>query len=439
MSSDRHRAEILLGAGTRSVARGGGHLLSFAFYLLVTRLYGPGPAGIYVLSLTVWRIASLFALLGTQESTVRFVAAGAGEDGRMDVAGIRRRILLLVVPASLIVSAVLWLLAPVLAGRVFGETALTTPFRLTAAAAPFAGAMAVNAACFRGLKKIAAYTLVQSILPSAIGLALLVPLALWGPRTDSAPVLAYSAAMVTAGVLSFLLWHVLSRPRGGAPADTPSVSTVLRVSTPMLVTAGMHFVLNWTDAFMLGLFRTSEDVGIYRAAFRIASLVTFAMEAVRSIAGPKIAQLYWQGRSDELRRAVQFSSRVVFAVALPCFLAILACPSLLMRMFGGVFAAGWPCLVLLACGQFVSASCGLVGIFLQMAGEQKALRNITVCGAGANLLLNLLLIPLYGITGAAAATAFSTALWNIMAARYARKKFGFTVGMIGVAGAGGRG
>ena len=79
-------------------------------------------------------------------------------------------------------------------------------------------------------------------------------------------------------------------------------------------------------------------------------------------------------------------------------------------------------------GQFVNIMCGSVGYFLTMTGEQKAFNYIIFMGGGVNILLNLLLIPKYGIDGAAAASFVSTCLWNIAALKYIKNKYNLYIG-----------
>jgi O-antigen/teichoic acid export membrane protein len=85
-------------------------------------------------------------------------------------------------------------------------------------------------------------------------------------------------------------------------------------------------------------------------------------------------------------------------------------------------------LVLLAIGQFVHSISGATGLFMNMTGNQKALRNIMLIAAVLNIGINIILIPSLGIYGAAIAAMVSLIAWNITTLIYIKMKFGKTTG-----------
>ena len=85
-----------------------------------------------------------------------------------------------------------------------------------------------------------------------------------------------------------------------------------------------------------------------------------------------------------------------------------------MGIFGNSFKSGAFILVILALGQFINVITGSVGYLLMMSGNERLLRNNIIFIAVLNLTLNLLLIPKYGILGAAISTSVSLALQNII-------------------------
>ena len=91
-----------------------------------------------------------------------------------------------------------------------------------------------------------------------------------------------------------------------------------------------------------------------------------------------------------------------------------------LGLFGANYVLARDALLLLLGGQFFSSLCGPGAIYLNMTGKQKKLNTILILGLGINVVLNLMLIPIYGIEGAAAATLISMIFWNclIVAAVY---------------------
>ena len=219
------------------------------------------------------------------------------------------------------------------------------------------------------------------------------------------------------------------------PSDTKSGKTsmvskreILKVSIPMFMTAAMLLIMGWTDTFMLGLFRSTEEVGIYRVAFKISLLTSITAGSFYSIIAPKFSELYWGHKKDKLKIIAKFSSKLILFSSFPLFLLIVLFSKQILGIFGTKFIEGSIALIILALGQFVNAVIGPVGFFLDMTNKQILVRNAMITGAIVNVLFNLLLIPTYGISGAAFATLLSTMTWNGIASIFVYKIYGYWIG-----------
>jgi len=182
----------------------------------------------------------------------------------------------------------------------------------------------------------------------------------------------------------------------------------------------------WTDKLMLGNMRSPEEVGIYFTAFKLSMFASIALMAVNSIAAPIFAELYGKKDMDRLRKVAHQSSKIIFLTTLPLVLGFLIFPDFLLGLFGPEFAEkGVIAFMLLSFGKLISSLSGSVGNILQMTGKQVAFMNILFIGAIVNLVLNLFLIPKFGINGAALASMISLSLWNLIMVYFVKRKFGF--------------
>jgi O-antigen/teichoic acid export membrane protein len=105
-------------------------------------------------------------------------------------------------------------------------------------------------------------------------------------------------------------------------------------------------------------------------------------------------------------------------------LVVILFPQWVLSLAGPDFVIGSTALVILACGQFVIVATGPGGFLLSMTGRQAILRNVNVMGALLNVALNAILIPLWGVVGAATATATSLALINLALVWQAKRQVG---------------
>jgi O-antigen/teichoic acid export membrane protein len=175
----------------------------------------------------------------------------------------------------------------------------------------------------------------------------------------------------------------------------------------------------------LGFFATPDQIGIYKVAVQMATLAAFGLQAVNTVVAPRFADLYAQNKMERLQELATGSARITLAVnmLLTILFAILGQPFFIV-VFGSEFSASYLPLLILLIGQTANASTGPVAFLLNMTGHEKdTMRGIAIA-AGVNILLNLLMIPQWGIQGAAAATAIATVIWNGILWWVAKKRLG---------------
>jgi O-antigen/teichoic acid export membrane protein len=170
-------------------------------------------------------------------------------------------------------------------------------------------------------------------------------------------------------------------------------------------------------------------VGYYAIAVKLATLTTFILSAINSMAAPKFSELFHSGNLPELFYVAKKSTKLIFWTTLPILLGLLSFghPTLSI-VFGRDFVVAYPALVLLVVGQFFNSISGSTGVFMNMTGNEKVFKNIMMFSAALNVFLNLLLIPKFGIKGAAIAAMTSLITWNSITLLFIKKKFGKTTG-----------
>jgi O-antigen/teichoic acid export membrane protein len=224
-------------------------------------------------------------------------------------------------------------------------------------------------------------------------------------------------------------------------AVTPSYETVVwaRSILPLSLVAGLQIVNSQIGIVLLGLFASSEEVGIYRVAAQTATLVVFSLTAVNMVIAPHVSQLYTAGNKERLQRMTTWSARGILLIAVPVSgVFILYGEAILVLLFGDKYRTGHTALAILCVGQLVSAAMGSVGLLLNMSGyERDTVRGVAL-SAVANVLLNIILIPTFGMNGAATATAVTLLMWNAVLCRQVWVRLGIQSTVFGVGLAGDR-
>jgi len=181
----------------------------------------------------------------------------------------------------------------------------------------------------------------------------------------------------------------------------------------------------WTAVVVLGIFEPVPTVGVYSAAARTAALSTLVLIAFGGVFSPLAAGLYRQERLGDLGRLYEDVSRWAFTGALAFFLVTAPLAPDIMLFFGREFAHGWPVIVVISAAQLFNSSVGPTARLLAMTGHQNAVMVSTVGSAVAAVVLNLLLVPAYGVAGAAIATAAALVLANGSSLVFVYRNLGF--------------
>lgn len=199
---------------------------------------------------------------------------------------------------------------------------------------------------------------------------------------------------------------------------------LLRASLPLLVVSAANLAMSWTDILVLGIWSDPQQVGIYGISARLAGTTSFILIAANSVVAPRLAVAFANKNHERLAYLAQRSVFWTSIAVLPLVAFLLAFPTLVLQIFGKSFQDGTWVVRILALGQLISVSLGPVGYLLVMTGREKHLRNATVIGALSNLAGNLILVPFFGIIGAATATAFSLAVMKVLAWFWVRQELG---------------
>lgn len=421
-----HLLERLRGGGIGAVlARGASVFLviqvlglgvSFGLQVLLARTMGAESYGVYVYVLSWMALLLLVCRAGLGTASLRFVAAFCAQRDWARLRGYLRTSQLVVSGASLAVAAATALVAWGLEGRTPAATRET--LLVASLALPVHAFLQLWSHMLRGFQRVVASqvpaTLVQPAL-LALAVAALVVARPGGLQAPTAMALNLGSAFV-AGLLT------LASLRAAVPAEARRAKAEgeprewLRVALPLFVVNALLVVQERTDVLVVGSLLGPREAGIYGAASRVASLLAFGLTAVNAWAAPLISDLHARGDRAGLQRLARLAARAIFAITFPACLCVALFGRQLLSAFGPEFAAAHAALLILAASQLVNALAGPVGFLMTMTGRQNAAARILGLHTVLVVVLCLVLVPRFGMVGAALATAFTRASWNVVMA-----------------------
>ena len=399
----------------------GGMISQYIFIFLVARLYGPKEQGAFTLCFTVLQLFAIFSQMGLDNRLVRIIAANRDNGDTSIIKTTYLQSLRLTLIASSIWAIATFLAAPFIAGTIFSKPELTDELQQTCMAFVPLVIIGLNSAGFRGFKNMTGFMIFKGIQPLLSAILLLV---IFYMKSSLGVVDAYTYAMIGTCILSFITWYRFSKMREGSYQPTLNWSQMLGESMPMMLTGSMFFILGWTDNIILGIFRSSEEVGMYDAAFKLSTLSAIVLLAINAIQAPIFSDLYHKNEMGRLQQIILKSNRLLFFTSLPVTLILCFFPETILGFLGEGFKGAWLALILLSIGNFVNSITGSIGILLQMSGHQKQYNKIITTTAIGSIVLNFILIPKIGLVGAAISSSAAKIIQNLISVAYAKKKLG---------------
>jgi O-antigen/teichoic acid export membrane protein len=396
-------------------------LAGYLFKIYLARVIGAEALGLYALGMTIIAFLGIFNGLGLSQSAVRFVAlyCATGEKNRLR--GFLVRTLTLLLGTNILLAAGVLLAGPWVAEHVYHTVELNHYFWLFSLIMLLGALTSYAGQVLQGYKDITRRTVITNFIGSPLVIFLTIGFLLLGWGLWGYLFAQVLSAVGVVGLLFVSAWKLtpreVFRQRGPLP---PLGKQVISFGIAALGLSILEFLLAQTDKILLGFYLNPREVGIYAVAMAVVAFVPIGLQSVNQIFSPTIADLHARGQRELLGLLFQTLTKWIFAFTLPLAIAVVTFAQPLMRVFGSDFAKGWPVLVIGTIGQLANAGTGSVGYLLFMSGNQNRLVKIQSTMTAVSVLLNVLLIPRWGIVGAVVAAATANAgtnAWNLLQVR----------------------
>jgi len=406
------------GERRRLVARGGAvnilgnafGIIEWPFLIVVTRVLGAAVLGNFLVARYIVDILLRLGVLGLDKGLLRHIpiarASRSSQDRKHAVLGTSFRYML---GTSLILVAAAFLLTDVvleLSGKDHTGDAQQW-VSLMVFALPGQAAVVFFLHALRGMSKMAAFVLVQNLTFPALTFVL--SLAGIGMQFGWASlVFAYLSSTYACAALSYVLYRK-AFPSTGVRALISSArdGALLRFSVPQGVTELLNYSLPRVGAIiLLGFYADrAEFVATFAVATWIAVLVRKPRQGLEVSAAPVLSGLLARGEHAQFSTTYRQVARWISLLYVPVACVLALASPLIMSGFGPEYRSYWMVVPILVVGRLVNGLGGPTQIALLMAGRSRlellnnALANLT------NIVLNLVLVPRYGVLGAALATS----------------------------------
>lgn len=404
----RRRFSALALAGLLVASRVGGAGLNFLTQLMLAHLLGAAEFGVYATVFAFAGVLSVACSLGFPSVTSRFVSEYR-HAGRWDLlVGFVRSGRAAIVLASLATAA------PLLAGAFLLDAShrYLWPLILAVATAPALSLLRFNGSLANAFRRF-----IQSYLPDLLirpALFLVVIAAFYELSYGLTASTALAIHLVIIWTLALAQTALVGIPRDQSGNINAEYDWRLWQATAAPLILVVLFTTFFADAeiALLGLLLPASDVAVFAVSIKVALLIAFGIQAIEQITLPDLSDSYARGDLAAVRRAVSRSNHMKFWPALAGFVAIWIGGEPLLALFGPEFARGHTVLVVLTASQLIRAAAGPVTPLLTLSGRQKLTLPVFGVSMVGLIALNVTMVPLFGLLGAAWAVLAVTLGWT---------------------------
>ncbi len=408
----------------------------FTTTLLLTRWIGAEGLGAYNFVTSWMLLVVILVIFGFEDYLVRETAAARGRQDSQTANRLWNFSRGFILTFSLLAVACIYCLLPWLE---FEDRSLRPTFMVGPIMIPLLCMIAIYRGRFRANKQI-----IKSLIPENLIRPILqmttIGLLLWS-ATPGHPAKALLINVVTTFVA--MVFCMLAARRQDAKtmaADQANLSstteanflldylkaskTWLLGSLPFVVIAGISTINQRTDRLMLGALQDIKSVGLYSVAVQMAMVVNFTLLGLNQAIAPLVAERYDANRSKELQKSLIQATNIATLGSLLIVAALIVLGPIVLAIFGPDFSDSYLPMIILAVGQLLNVASGPVGTILSMSRQERFVGIGMLASVVCNILLNYLLIPRYGVNGAAIATAVSVGVWNLLMVVFAKRILG---------------
>lgn len=415
---DIHTSEVLKKSSASSIVKVLGIIATLAVSLILGRKLGAEGLGVIMLATRIVNVLIVLVTFGMGSVIIKEVAIAYNKRDNIHISNVLNTVYLFNGSLSVAVVICFLFLTPWISKVVFKSPYLETPLTIAVVTIIPMIFSRIHSSALIGYRKVWQSNLVNQTLSTWIVGVLIGVFILLDKTINVINVaLMYASGRIIVSLAIGFYWNSLFKINKNRKIIFAKLS---KMATPILIVALSNIIISNADVLFLGWLRDTREVGLYSVAAKIALLTSFFLQVTNSAVSPKVALLYEENRIIELEKMVQKVTKVLFTLGGTTFLAFILFGRILLSWWGEEFTEAYWVLVILGFGQFINLSTGAIGQIMVMTGYQKEMGKFSIYSLIISVILNMLLIYLYGIIGAASAAAISIIYLNLRCYSFVR-------------------
>ncbi len=374
--------------------------LRYLTLLAMARMLGAEALGIFILARTTAMSLSTVGSLGMGYGAVQQIAFHSARKDEDSVQQCLRIVLLLPLLCSVAVALALYGCSGTIAQTLFHKPALAIPLRFLAVSVPLMTFAYILLEALRGFHSIAQRVVLEFYLLPLSNLAFLFLFYAFGWRLEAA-VMSFTLSYFVTALAAWRHFRPMFRRKSPhALFKKDFFWSFFRFSLPLTFLNLFLEIRLRIDVLLLGMLRTAADTSVYFVGVRLGYFLSIPLQASHMVFAPMISSDYARGDVSRIESNYKNITKMLFIGSMFCGGFVLLFSREFLTLFGEDFIRGLDVVVLVCLGQIVKTAIGNAGPMLVMIGKSTANLAVMIFTLTLLVLLNLLLIPWLGLTGA---------------------------------------
>ncbi len=203
---------------------------------------------------------------------------------------------------------------------------------------------------------------------------------------------------------------------------------ILKFSTPVFVSSIATIIISYTDTIIITFFRTLQEVALYQVALPTSQLLLVFSSSIAAVAFPLVSELYSKRRFSDIQKGIRAMTLLLVAMVMPFVAILLSFPeAIISLLFSDSFLLASLTLQVLSISMIFYSIFVIFQTTLDGIGRPFITTKVMFSMAGVNLVLNLLLVPILGITGSAIASLLAYIVGVLLGMRYVSSHTGVSL------------
>jgi len=387
-------------------------VFTYVYRIVIARHFGPEIYGVFSLATMILGLLVALSSLGLVEGLLRYIPWYIAREKKKEALYLIRLSFCVTLFFGIFSGGILFLSSEYISINLFHSPDLILFFKIFSLIIPFYILANLFLTVIQAYGKIGWYSFILNILQNLVKTLFLI-LFIYLGVSESSIIFSYSLGIMAMFLVSyFYCKYKLSLKLISFRSTIEKKRSVRKefflFSWPLLFYSLVSLIFFWVDSFFIGYFLSPLEVGLYNAAVPLALLLSFTPELFIKLFFPLITRELSKKNDGAIRELSKQVQKWILLINIPFALLLVFFPEIFINFFfGSEYLASASSLQILALGGLIISFLWVPNSLILAKGKSKLILYNILFALGVNIILNILLIPLYGINGAAIGTVIS--------------------------------